>query len=380
VSKGLGGTPTAFSTLNTKTVNQILGSKFYGANYSQNIWKNTDKLAKTLQEKLATAIATGQSPEKTIREFRDRFNVAKSDAARLIRTETNYFENRAALESYKALGIEQVQFIATLDSRTSSICRHHDHDIIEVDKAVQGDNVPPLHPYCRSTIAPYIGKEYEPEIRIARDPKTGRNKYVTNMSYNEWAKQEELGTVEVIDLAKYSLPSFMGTGKALSSQPKAVTDLDDLLSDIEPGVGSVSFEEGTSQKDITKKSSELATAEWIKSEYGGKIVILNERGSLRTPDFLRNSKQLIEVKYPKSETAIDTRLRDGIDQMLKGKNGYGHKYDRILILDLKDNVPKLTELRIRQIISNRLYNNSSIVELDRVIVRRSGKKNIMFRL
>ncbi|MDR2336710.1 MAG: minor capsid protein, partial [Candidatus Nomurabacteria bacterium] len=144
-----------------------------------------------------------------MREFRDRFNVAKSDAARLIRTETNYFENQAEIETARELGIEKLQFIATLDSRTSSICRDHDHDIIDTDKAVQGDNAPPLHPYCRSTLSFYIGKEYEPEIRIARDPKTGRNKYVTNMSYNEWAKQEELGTVEVIDLAKYFLPSFM---------------------------------------------------------------------------------------------------------------------------------------------------------------------------
>lgn len=49
--------------------------------------------------------------------------------------------------------------------------------------------MPPMHPNCRSTIAPYFGKEWEPKVCIARNPQTGRNEYVTNMSYQEWADQ-----------------------------------------------------------------------------------------------------------------------------------------------------------------------------------------------
>lgn len=147
ISKGTGAAP-SFSTLDTRTINTILNTRFEGQNYSERIWGNSDKLANSLKDILAKAVATGQSPERTIHEVMERFGVARSNAARLVRTETNYFENRSELESYKELGIEKFQFLATLDERTSEICRAMDHEIFKVKDAVQGENTPPLHPYC----------------------------------------------------------------------------------------------------------------------------------------------------------------------------------------------------------------------------------------
>ncbi|MDL2235445.1 minor capsid protein [Christensenellaceae bacterium OttesenSCG-928-L17] len=184
VSKGIGTTP-AFSQMNSRTLNRILNTRFEGKNYSSRIWDNTDLLASRLQTKLAAAIGSGQSPAKTIREFQQEFGVSKYKAARLIRTETNYFENRAEIEAAKEMGIEKMQFLAVLDGRTSEICQQHDHTIIEVSKLSQGTNAPPLHPNCRSTLVPYIGKDYAPKERIYRDT-DGKNQYVANMSYSEW--------------------------------------------------------------------------------------------------------------------------------------------------------------------------------------------------
>lgn len=187
VSKGIGGTPSTFSMLNTRTINNILSSKFEGKNFSKRIWGNTDILAKQLQEKLAIAIATGQPIEKTSREFRERFGVQKYYADRLIRTETNYFHNASAVESYRSMGIEEFKFSATLDIRTSAICQAMDGKIFKVKDAIPGENCPPLHPNCRSAVVPCV-KEYEPERRIARDPTTNRNMYVSNMTYSEWRR------------------------------------------------------------------------------------------------------------------------------------------------------------------------------------------------
>ena len=124
ISKGIGGTPSSFSTLDTRTVDKVLSTKFQGKNFSERIWGNTDILAKQLKEKLAVAIAAGQSLEKTSRDIRERFGVQKYYADRLIRTESNYFHNMAALDSYRAMGIEEFQFVATLDMRTSEVCQH----------------------------------------------------------------------------------------------------------------------------------------------------------------------------------------------------------------------------------------------------------------
>lgn len=184
-SKGLGVTP-AFATLDRKTVDRILETKFSGKNYSKRIWTNSDVLANQLQDKLAVAIANGQSIYKTARDIRERFNVSRYNAERLIRTETNYFHNSGEIDSYKSMGFKHFQFLATLDNRTSEMCAEMDGKVFDVDKGAVGYNIPPLHVNCRSTIVPYF-KDFEPEeTRIYRNPNTGRNEYADKMDYKKW--------------------------------------------------------------------------------------------------------------------------------------------------------------------------------------------------
>lgn len=184
----------AFSKLNNRVVNQVLNTKFLSGNYSERIWKNTDKLANTLKEVIGSAIARGESYSKTARRIRERFGVTQYEATRLVQTETCYFQNQAEIEALKMMGIKKYKFIATLDSRTSDICREHDKKVYNVEGAKAGENLPPLHPNCRSTISAYLGEEYESAIRIARN-ENGENEYVDNVPYNEWLKRIESGTL-----------------------------------------------------------------------------------------------------------------------------------------------------------------------------------------
>lgn len=189
------GTNTAFTTLNQRTIEKILETKFEGSNYSERIWKNTDILANSLQDILARAVATGQSPERTIREVMQRFDVGFSNASRLVRTETNYFENKGELESYKELGIKKFKFLATLDERTSDICRSMDSKVFNVKDAEQGENVPPLHPYCRSTIVPVVDG-FESRERNARNEE-GETYLATNQPYNEWIRKVQKSSPDI---------------------------------------------------------------------------------------------------------------------------------------------------------------------------------------
>lgn len=185
----------AFFGLNSRAVNEILNTQFVAGNYSKHIWKNTDKLARTLKEVIGSAVAKGEGYEKTARLIRTRFDVTKSEAIRLVRTETCYFQNQAEIKSLKEMGFKKYQFIATLDSRTSGVCRDHDKIVFDVDKAQAGFNLPPLHPNCRSTITAYLGKEYEADTRIARN-ENGVSEYVENVDYGEWLKRVENGTLK----------------------------------------------------------------------------------------------------------------------------------------------------------------------------------------
>ena len=184
----------AFSKLDNRAVNQVLNTKFLGGNYSERIWKNTDKLADTLKEVIGSAIARGESYSKTARGIRERFGVTQYEATRLVQTETCYFQNQAEIEALKTMGIEKYKFIATLDSRTSDICREHDKKVYNIEDAKAGENLPPLHPNCRSTVSAYLGEEYESAIRIARN-EDGENEYVDNVPYNEWLKRIENETL-----------------------------------------------------------------------------------------------------------------------------------------------------------------------------------------
>ncbi len=185
-AEGIGMTP-VFSQLSSTGIDNLLNTPWQGANYSKRIWRNTDYLANQLQQTITKAIMTGMSQERALRELRMRFAVGRFYAERLIRTETNHFENESEFLAYQEMGIKQYVFVATLDGRTSDMCRSHDGKVYDMDDRVEGENYPPLHPFCRSTVRGYIGKEYEPKMRAARN-RLGGKYFIPNMTYNEWIK------------------------------------------------------------------------------------------------------------------------------------------------------------------------------------------------
>jgi hypothetical protein len=57
--------------------------------------------------------------------FAEKFGVAKSNAARLLMTESAYMSSVAELQSYKDASVEFYAVLATLDLRTSNICQSY---------------------------------------------------------------------------------------------------------------------------------------------------------------------------------------------------------------------------------------------------------------
>lgn len=180
LSKGTGVAP-AFSTPNRRAVNRILTSKFYGKNYSDRVYKNTDKLAAGLKEILGSAVTTGQSNTKTAKLIRERYDVTRYQASRLVQTETARFSSQASQDSYGSIGIDEWVYLATLDSRTDDDCAFHDGKRYKVGEAP----FIPLHPGCRCTERAYLGEEYEPDERIMRG-EDGKNRYISNLSFDQW--------------------------------------------------------------------------------------------------------------------------------------------------------------------------------------------------
>ncbi|MBR2766782.1 minor capsid protein [Candidatus Saccharibacteria bacterium] len=192
ISKGLGGRPIQFTKLDTTTLDKAFSTKWLGSNYAARLYNNSRTRAHKIQQILVTGIATGESIDRMSMEVHEAMDTSKYTADRLIRTETNYFHGQSELETYKQMGIEKYQLLAVLDNRTSAICQYMDGKVFDVDKAVVGENYHPFHPNCRTTAVPYFGKEFEPKERIARDPKTGENKFISNMSFDSWREKLKL--------------------------------------------------------------------------------------------------------------------------------------------------------------------------------------------
>lgn len=188
IQKGLGiGFNVAEMPL--ESVQEILKNKWSGEHYSKRIWRNTDVLAEKLEEVITIGLMTGKSSRKMAIELEELANYVKFAAERIIRTETTYISNAAEIESYKECGIDKYVFIATLDLRTSKQCREKDKKIFNVKDAEVGVNLPPLHPYCRSTTRAYFDNMGTLQRR-ARDPETGKSYLVPgNMSYQDWYKK-----------------------------------------------------------------------------------------------------------------------------------------------------------------------------------------------
>lgn len=159
-----------------------------GRVFSDRIWTRKDELIDTLNTVLAQNLMTGADPQKAIDQIAKQFDVDKRAAGRLVMTETAAISSEARQKCMKDLDVEEFEVVATLDSRTSPICRAMDGQHFPMSQYKVGLNAPPFHCNCRTTTAPWFDDEFtQDETRAAREPgDTGYNRVPSNMTYKEW--------------------------------------------------------------------------------------------------------------------------------------------------------------------------------------------------
>lgn len=180
-----------FRLISDRRVQAALTHKWSGKNYSDRVWKNNAAFCKRLQRTIEVGCMTGMTLHDMEERLLEDCIGADSDsgqrycASRLIRTEVNHFSNQGFLDGYKAAGIIRYRFMATLDLRTSAVCRQLDGKTFLVEEAKAGENLPPMHPFCRSITVPVVSNR--PGTRWARDPVTGKSMTVpADMTYSQW--------------------------------------------------------------------------------------------------------------------------------------------------------------------------------------------------
>ena len=157
-----------FNAVSRAGVEKAVKSKWSQYRYDQTIWNDRDKLVRTLSTIIPQSFSRGLSSNQLGDMIAKEMGASRNRGRTLARTEVNYICNQADLDAYKMAGIEKYGYLATLDLRTSEICRSLDGTIHKVSQAQVGVNFPPMHPNCRSTTVPHF-EDQEVEERVARD-------------------------------------------------------------------------------------------------------------------------------------------------------------------------------------------------------------------
>ena len=188
----------SFSNISQKQISQVLSMNWSGSHYSQRIWKNTQELSETLKQELLVSLLTGRTDRETSEVIMNRCGAGAMQARRLVRTESCFLSGELTARSYEECGIEKYRYLATLDLRTSKICRELDGKIFSIKDRKAGKNYPPMHPWCRSTTISVIDEdELRNMKRRAYNPKTGRTETVpANMTYDQWYKKYVKGNAQ----------------------------------------------------------------------------------------------------------------------------------------------------------------------------------------
>lgn len=176
------GVAISFSLLRKEVIDEIVNFNWSGIPFSERIWDNANALVKALRTELYLGISQGESIDKIAKRIDAKFNSSAFQSQRLIRTESARVISSAQEKIYAESGVvEYLIYTATLDSRTSEICRSRDGKKWRIDDP----NRPmiPAHPNCRSVWIPAID-EHEPTKRKDNETK----QIIEYKTYEEWAK------------------------------------------------------------------------------------------------------------------------------------------------------------------------------------------------
>ena len=211
-----------FSTLDDRNISKVINKPWAADGKSERIWGNRQKLVNELHNTLTQNIILGKSPQKSIDEITKKMNTSRAGAGRLIMTEQAFFSSAAQKDCFVELDVEQFEIVATLDSRTSEICRGMDGKHFPMSEWKIGVTAPPFHVNCRSTTVPFFDDDFGAvSERAARDEATGKTYYVpANMTYKQWEQAFVDGDKSAVQLVEPDIKFATKKNSSITAKQK----------------------------------------------------------------------------------------------------------------------------------------------------------------
>lgn len=203
--------------------------------FTARCWTDKAKLVETVNQELTRMIATGAAPDKAINAIAKQFNTSKSNAGRVVMTESAYFSSAAQQDCFNELGVEEYRIVGTLDKSMCDLCGGMDGKVFKMSEFKVGATAPPFHPWCRCCTAPYFADMEGVGRRFARDPDDEFTYTVPkDMTYKQWKAMQDGNVLDNSGAKGYNrYRKTANTGSFSSlSEPIQMRHVDKIISEM----------------------------------------------------------------------------------------------------------------------------------------------------
>ncbi|NFO30962.1 phage head morphogenesis protein [Clostridium botulinum] len=167
------------------TLEKIINVKVEEKTWSDRLWNNKNDLQKDLKLEIDDFLNGKTSVNEIEAKIKKKYNSNAYNTKRLINTEICRVQSSINDVWAENHSIKYQMFMATLDGKTSELCRNFDGKTFNINDI--NKPVPPLHPFCRSALINLPSKEWKPKSRI--DNITKQN--ISWQTYKEWQEKRE---------------------------------------------------------------------------------------------------------------------------------------------------------------------------------------------
>jgi SPP1 gp7 family putative phage head morphogenesis protein len=188
-----------FTLLKPEAVEAAILNPLDRITWPERVKDNAKVLNRQIREEITRGIIQGYSYDKTARAVKERLDIGASKAIRIVQTETHRAQSQGTQAAFERAAAKGLVFkrvwVATLDGRTRDRHRSLDGQKVDVDQPFEYGGMTAMYPggfgiasmdiNCRCTHRAEI-EGMEPQLRRARDEKTGKNKVIKNTTYQEW--------------------------------------------------------------------------------------------------------------------------------------------------------------------------------------------------
>lgn len=173
-----------------ETIRSAVFSRPFAGKLLREWVKDLDTLTVSrIEGAIKQGVVEGETYPQIIRRVKTASGINQRAARAMVTTAVNHITTQAREQVYKANEdvLEGVQWLSTLDGKTSDICKARDGKVFPVGSGPR----PPAHPHCRSTTVPvtkaakFYPGDADPLTRSAMDGKVAGDE-----TYATWLKKQ----------------------------------------------------------------------------------------------------------------------------------------------------------------------------------------------